>query len=439
MLRREATGCALAAIGPPKMGIPAKLSWYIRSQQQGVEVEVPVKSSTAIADDSVDISVVIPCLNEANSLGICVDKALGAFRSAGLKGEVIVADNGSTDGSQEIAQNCGASVVPAPQRGYGAALQAGIRASRGQFIIMGDADDSYDFTEVPKFVSKWREGHDLVMGNRFRGGIKPGAMPWHHKYIGNPGLTRIMNLFFRTGIGDCYCGMRGFTRDIFDRMDLRSTGMEFAPEMVIKASQLGARINEVAITLWPDKRGRPPHLRSFRDGWRTLRFMLLYAPNWLFLLPGTTLMLVGLGLACWLLPGPRHITDRVELDLRTMVLGVIFTLMGAQIIALGLFVKVFSYAERFDRNPVSLKRMLRHVQLEHGLALGGILFLAGFAGCAWTAWQWAASGFGPLYVGMRAVLFWSMWMFLGLQVIFSSFFLSMLGISRDTYIGDYER
>jgi glycosyltransferase involved in cell wall biosynthesis len=362
-----------------------------------------------------------------------------AFRSARLNGEVIVADNGSTDGSQEIAERCGARVVPVPQRGYGAALQAGIRASRGQFVIMGDADDSYDFSEVPKFVSKWREGNDIVMGNRFRGGIKPGAMPWHHKYIGNPGITAFMNWFFHTGIGDCNCGMRGFSRVAFDRMDLRSRGMEFAPEFVIKAAQLGARITEVPVTLWPDRRGRPPHLRSFRDGWRMLRFMLLYSPNRLFLLPGAMLMLVGLSLVCWLLPGPRHVTDRVEIDLHTMVFGVIFTLMGAQIITVGFFAKAFSYAERFDRNPVSLKRMLRHVQLEHGLALGGILFLAGFMGCAWISWQWAASGFGPLTTGMRAVLFWSMWMFLGLQVIFSSFFLSMLGISRDTYIGDYER
>jgi len=396
------------------------------------------ESNTTLADGAV-VSVVIPCLNEANSLGSCVDKAIGAFRSAGINGEVVVADNGSTDGSQEIARNCRARVVPVPQRGYGAALQAGIRAARGQFIIMGDADDSYDFTEVPKFVSKWREGYDIVMGNRFRGGIKPGAMPWHHKYIGNPGITAFMNWFFHTGIGDCNCGMRGFTRAVFDRMDLRSRGMEFAPEFVIKAAQLGARITEVPVTLWPDRRGRPPHLRSFRDGWRMLRFMLLYSPNRLFLLPGAILMLVGVALVGWLLPGPRHITDRVEIDLHTMVFGVIFTLMGAQIITIGFFAKAFSYAERFDHNPVSLKRMLRHVQLEHGLALGGILFLAGFAGCAWITWRWAASGFGPLYVGMRGVLFWSMWMFLGLQVTFSSFFLSMLGISRDTYIGDYER
>jgi glycosyltransferase involved in cell wall biosynthesis len=392
-----------------------------------------------MVEGALEVSVVMPCLNEANSLGICVDKAVTALREAGLKGEVIVADNGSTDGSQQIAQAHGARVVPAEQRGYGAALKAGIRASRGLFVVMGDADDSYDFGEVPKFVSKWREGYDVVMGNRFLGGIQPGAMPWHHKYIGNPGLTAVLNLFFRTGIGDSHCGIRGFSREVFDRMDLRSTGMEFASEFVIKASQVGARITEVPVTLWPDKRGRPPHLRSFPDGWRHLRFMLLYAPNWLFLCPGALLMLVGLVLVFWLLPGPRHLTARVVIDLHTMVFGVIFTLMGAQLIGIGFFAKVFSYAERFDHNHVSLKRMLRHVQLEHGLLVGAILFLAGFSGCAWVAWQWAVSGFGPLYDGMRAVLFWSMWMFLGVQTVFSSFFLSMLGISRGTYIGDYER
>ena len=391
------------------------------------EIESPAIPRAVPAEGPVEVSVVIPCLNEANSVGICVDKALEAFRSAGLSGEVVVADNGSTDGSQELARAHGARVVPVSQRGYGAALQAGIQAARGTFIVMGDADDSYDFGEVPKFVNKLREGYDVVMGNRFRGGIKPGAMPWHHKYIGNPGLTAVMNRLYHTGIGDTNCGLRG------------CTGMEFAPEFVIKASKVGARIDEVPVTLWPDKRGRPPHLRSFRDGWRMVRFMLLFAPNWLFLYPGAALMMVGLALVFWLLPGPRHLTDTVVIDLHTLVFGVIFTLMGAQIIAIGFFAKAFSYAERFDRNPVSLKRMLRHVQLEHGLALGGVLFLVGFLGCAWITGWWAASGFGPLYSGLRAVLFWSMWMFLGIQAIFSSFFLSMLGISRDTYIGDYER
>jgi hypothetical protein len=392
----------------------------------------------SLAKGGIDVSVVIPCLNEANSIGICVDKALGAFRAAGLRGEVVVADNGSTDASIEIAEKLGARVVRVEARGYGSALRAGISAARGVFIVMGDADDSYDFSDVPRFVEKWRQGNDVVMGNRFRGEIKPGAMPWHHKYVGNPALSSLLNLFFSTGIGDSHCGMRGFTKAVYERMDLRSTGMEFASEFVIKAAQLGAKMAEIPITLWPDKRGRPPHLRSFRDGWRHLRFMLLYAPNWLFLLPGAAFMLVGLALVFWLLPGPRAITPRIGLDLHTMIFGVIFTLLGAQILSIGAFAKVFSYAERFDRSgTVSLKRILKRVTLESGLLLGGALFLAGLSGCAWVTWQWVASGFGPL-AQIRQVLFWSMWLFLGLQIIFASFFLSMLGISRGTYIGDYD-
>jgi hypothetical protein len=384
-----------------------------------------------------DVSVVIPCLNEANSISFCVEKALRAFQAAGLCGEVVVADNGSTDGSIEIAEKLGARVIPVSQRGYGAALRAGISAARGAFIIMGDADDSYDFSEVPRFVEMWKKGYDVVMGNRFRGEIKPGAMPWHHKYLGNPVLTAVLNLFFKAGIGDSHCGMRGFTRAVYDRMDLRSTGMEFASEFVIKAAQLGARITEIPITLWPDKRGRPPHLRSFRDGWRHLRFMLLYAPNWLFLLPGALLGAFGLFLVCWLLPGPRAITPHITLDIHTMIFGVIFTLLGVQIISIGTFAKLFSYSERFDRGTVSLKRALKRITLESGLLLGGALFLAGFAGCAWVAWTWAASGFGPLQE-VRQVLFWSMWLFIGVQIIFGSLFLSMLGVSRGTYIGDYD-
>lgn len=395
----------------------------------------PQRAATA---RSVDVSVVIPCLNEANSLAICIEKAVNAFRNAGLCGEVVVADNGSTDGSAEIAERHGARVVHVAERGYGAALRAGIGASRGPFIIMGDADDSYDFSEVPRFVERLREGYDVVMGNRFRGGIQPGAMPRLHKYFGNPGLTALLNLLFHADIGDSYCGMRGFTRALYDRLDVRSAGMEFALEMIIKAAQIGARITEISIVLWPDKRGRAPHLRSFRDGWRSLRFMLLYAPNWLFLMPGAALAGVGLFLVFWLLPGPRQISAHVVLDIHTMIFGVIFTLLGAQILSIGAFAKVFGYAERFDRRSVSLRRVLRRVTLESGLLLGGTLFLAGFAGCAWITWQWAASGFGELHQ-VRQVLFWSMWLFLGLQVIFASFFLSMLGISRGTFIGDYDQ
>jgi glycosyltransferase involved in cell wall biosynthesis len=403
--------------------------------------EVSITNQASVPSDpqaSVEVSVVIPCLNEANSIGICVSKAINAFQAVNLRGEVVVADNGSTDGSIEIAERLGARVVRVEARGYGSALRAGITSARGAFIVMGDADDSYDFSEVPRFVEKWRQGNEVVMGNRFRGEIKPGAMPWHHKYFGNPVLSTLLNLFFRAGMGDSHCGMRGFSRAVYDRMDLRSTGMEFASEFVIKATQLGAKMAEIPITLWPDKRGRPPHLRSFRDGWRHLRFMLLYAPNWLFVLPGGAFMLFGLLLVFWLLPGPRALTPRITLDLHTMIFGVIFTLLGAQILSIGAFAKVFSYAERFDRSgAVSLKRVLKRVTLESGLLLGGALFLAGFAGCAWITWEWVTSGFGPL-AQLRQVLFWAMWLFLGLQTIFASFFLSMLGISRGTYIGDYE-
>ena len=388
-------------------------------------------------ENPLDVSVVIPCLNEANSIAFCVDKAVAAFDKSGLQGEVIVADNGSTDGSIDIAEKHGAKVVHVTARGYGSALKAGIAATRGTFIIMGDADDSYDFSEVPNFVGKLREGYDLVMGNRFRGGIKPGAMPRLHQYFGNPGLSWLVNVLFGAGVGDSYCGLRGFRRTLYDKLDLRSSGMEFALEFVIKSSQIGARISEIPIILWPDKRGRPPHLRSFRDGWRSLRFMLMYAPNWLYFGPGGFLLGLGLALVFWLFPGPRKVTPDITLDIHTMVFGVMFTLLGAQIISIGAFAKVFSYAARFDRGTISLKRFLKRITLESGLLVGGLIFLAGFSGCAWTTWKWAASGFGS-FSEVRQVLFWSMWLFLGVQIVFSSFFLSMLGISRETYIGDYE-
>jgi glycosyltransferase involved in cell wall biosynthesis len=387
--------------------------------------------------EPIEVSVVIPCLNEAQSIGSCIDKAWAAFQGTGIRGEVVVADNGSTDGSIEIAAQRGACVVHAPLRGYGNALRKGIEEARGQFIIMGDADDSYDFSEVPRFVAKWREGYELVLGNRFKGGIKPGAMPWSHKYLGNPALTRILNLFFEAGVGDVYCGMRGFTKQLYERIDLRTTGMEFALEFVIKAAKIGARLTEVPIPLWPDKRGRPPHLRSLRDGWRSLRFMLLYAPNWLFIGPGALLVALGIVMVLWLLPGPRQV-GRIVFDIHTMVFGMIFTLLGVQIISIGLFAKVFSYAERFDPRARALERALKRVQLEHGLLAGVMLALAGFLGDAWLFWKWAASGFGPLHE-IRAVIFWSLWFFLGVQVFFSSFFLSMLGVSRSTYTGDYEK
>jgi glycosyltransferase involved in cell wall biosynthesis len=387
--------------------------------------------------EAVEVSVVIPCLNEARSIAFCIDKSFAAFKAAGIRGEVLVADNGSTDGSIEIAEARGARVVHATTRGYGSALQKGIEQARGDFIVMGDADDSYDFSEVPKFVEKWRAGYEFVMGNRFGGGIKPGAMPWHHRYIGTPVMSAIVNLMFRAGIRDVNCGMRGFTKGLSLRLDFRTSGMEFASESLIKAAKIGARITEVPITLWPDKRDRPPHLRSFRDGWRHLRFMLLYAPNWLFLAPGGSLAILGLALVLWLLPGPR-VVGRAVIDVHTMLFGMVFALTGTQIIAIGLFAKVYSYAERFSPNQRSLERWLRRVKLEQGLLLGAALTTFGASGILWVTWQWVESGFGPLHQ-FRAVIFFSLWFLIGVQVFFSSFFLSMLGISRGTYIGDYER
>src|SRR6267154_1346802 len=256
------------------------------------------------AGEDMELSVVMPCLNEKATVGVCVKKALNAMERHGIRGEVIVADNGSTDGSREIAAQFGARVVPIEARGYGSALRGGITAARGRFVLMGDADDSYDFSQLDLFVGKLREGNDLVMGNRFQGGILPGAMPPLHRYLGNPVLTGIGRLFFKSPVGDFHCGLRAFRRDAIERLDLRTHGMEFASEMVVKATAFGLRVTEIPTTLSPDGRDRAPHLRTWRDGWRHLRFLLLYSPRWLFLYPGMALFVLGAVVSTLLLPGP---------------------------------------------------------------------------------------------------------------------------------------
>jgi hypothetical protein len=389
-----------------------------------------------MSQEAVVVSVVIPCLNEARSLAFCIDKALAAFEKHRIAGEVVVSDNGSTDGSIELATKHGARVVHATRKGYGHALRKGIEEARGEFIVMGDADDSYDFSETHRFVEKWRQGYEVVMGNRFKGGIKPGAMPWHHRYIGNPVLSGFVRVLFNTSIGDSHCGMRGFTKSVYERMDLRTTGMEFASEFVIKAAKLGTSMTEIPVTLWPDKRGRPPHLRSFRDGWRHLRFMLLYAPNWLFLLPGGLLLTVGLALVLWLMPGRRYV-GHVSFDIHTMLFAMMFALLGMQIISIGLFAKVFAYSERFNPRQAVLERWLKRIKLEHGLLGGGLLAFVGLLGDVRVFAEWARSGFGE-FSQLRSVIFWTLWFFLGTQVLFSSIFLSMLGVSRGTFLGDKE-
>ena len=369
-----------------------------------------------VSGDVPQVSVVIPCLNEAASIAACVDQALGALQGAGIAGEVVVSDNGSTDGSIEIAEARGARVIHADVKGYGSALRAGIQAARGEFIILGDADGSHDFREIGRFVAKWREGHNFVVGNRFAGEIKDGAMSWHHRHLGTPVLSSILNLFFGAGVGDINCGMRGMTRQLAAQLDFRTNGMEFASESLIKAAKAGARIAEVPITMWPDRRGRPPHLRPFRDGWRHLRFIMLSAPNWLFLLPGFALAALGFGIVMWLLPGPAF-AGRVQLNTNTISLAMMLILLGAHIFSIGLFVKVFCYTERLSRNQTGLVRWLKRLKLEHGLLLGAGLLVLGLGGDALAFRNWAAHGFGHLDA-VRTVFFCSLALFWASKLFF---------------------
>jgi hypothetical protein len=395
-------------------------------------IETPPYCPTTQPEE-VELTVVMPCLNEALTVGKCVAKAVAALRRLGVAGEVIVADNGSSDGSQELARAAGARVVDATRRGYGAALQAGIAAARGRFIVMGDADDSYDFSNLDPFLERLRAGDELVMGNRFKGGIRPGAMPWHHKYIGNPVLTGILNLFFRTPIGDAHCGLRAFRKDAYERLGLRAPGMEFASEIVVKAALHQQKISEVPIVLYRDGRDRPPHLRSFRDGWRHLRFLLLLCPLWLYFIPAAVLLVVGLGLMAWLTPGPQNIGG-LQLDVHTMLLGTLCVFLGYQTLWLGAYAKIHGWTSRLLPPDAFCRRVGDHINLERGLGAGLVLLLTGMVLCAWLVGKWWSADFGPLdvQVTMRYALWGLTTMVLGVQTIFGSFFLSMLGMTERT-------
>jgi glycosyltransferase involved in cell wall biosynthesis len=379
----------------------------------------------------VEFTIVMPCLNEAETLATCIEKARRSFRENNISGEIIVADNGSTDGSQAIAVRHGARVVSVAAKGYGNALMGGIAAARGKYVIMGDADDSYDFSSLGPFIEKLRAGYDLVMGNRFGGGILPGAMPPLHRYLGNPLLTFIGRLFFRSPVGDFHCGLRGFSKEAVTKLDLRTTGMEFASEMVVKATLQGMRIVEVPTTLSPDGRSRAPHLRSWRDGWRHLRFLLLYSPRWLFLYPGALLMLFGLLGALWLLPGPR-IIEGVKLDVHTLLYAAAAMIIGFQAIIFAVFTKIFAISEGLLPDDPRLERMFRYVTLEVGLAVGLILILAGAGGSIYAYWTWNRLSFGELNPSrtMRIVIPAVTSLTLGFQTLLSSFFLSILGLRR---------
>lgn len=404
----------------------------VSSQENGHET----RHHTPPEEDrfSPEVSVVMPCLNEADTLGTCIAKAQKVMQEHGIRGEIIVADNGSTDGSVAIATGLGVRVVPVPERGYGHALMGGISAARGRYVIMGDADDSYDFGEIPKFLAPLRQGFDLVQGCRLASGggrIMPGAMPFWHRWFGNPLFSFIVRKFFWTSVHDVYCGLRGFTKELYARLDQRCTGMEFATEMLIKAGLVSARIAEVPITLYPDgRKTHPPHLRTFRDGWLTLRFMLLYRPRWLFWYPGIFLILLGFlgyGIA---LPGLT--IGGVEYDAHTLLCSSLAVLLGYQSVLFAVLTKTFAVGEGLLPPDRRFNRLAQIITLERGLVLGLAVLAAGLALLIAAVNRWRIHSFGHLNYPqtMRWVIPGVTLTALGFQTVLASFYLSILRLRR---------
>jgi glycosyltransferase involved in cell wall biosynthesis len=380
---------------------------------------------------AVEVTVLMPCLDEAETVAGCVRTALTGLANAGATGEVLIADNGSTDGSQALAEQAGARVVHVPEKGYGAALMGGIEAARGRYVVMADADGSYDFAAIAPLVDRLRAGDQLVMGNRFTGGIARDAMPPLHRYLGNPVLSFLGRVFFRSGIRDFHCGLRGFDREAILGLDLRTTGMEFASEMVVKATLHRLRTSEVPVTLSPDGRTRAPHLRSWRDGWRHLRFLLLYSPRWLFLYPGLLLIVVGTALGLWLIPGGRTI-GRFGLDVQTLLYAAFAVVIGFQSTVFALFTKAFAISEGLLPADPRLARVLGRAPLEVGLLVGTLLTFAGIGGSVYGFYRWSTEAFGPLNASesLRVVIPSLTCLVLGVQTVLSSFFLSVLMLRR---------
>jgi len=345
--------------------------------------------------NKIKITILMPCLNEKETLGICITKAKKWIDRYGIGAEVLVADNGSSDGSQEIAHNLGARVVTVDQRGYGSALFHGTLAAKGEWIIMGDSDDSYDFSELDLFVQKLDQGFDLVMGNRFAGGIDPGAMPWKNKYIGNPILSSIGKVLFRCPVHDFHCGLRAFTKNAFLLMDLRTTGMEYASEMVIKATLYGMRICEVPTRLSKDGRSRPPHLRPWRDGWRHLRFMFLFSPRWLFFIPGSTLLLMSSLIYCSILISPLRVGN-IVFDINTLLFSQAGVLLGILLLTTGLSVRIIATKEGFLKENKFIQRFVGTATPEIGGLTGAFFICLGFLGGIWAMYKWASVKFGQL-------------------------------------------
>ena len=378
-----------------------------------------------------ELTVVMPCLNEAETVATCVTKAMKFLADSGVSGEVVLADNGSTDGSRQLAADAGARVVPVSEKGYGNALMGGILAAHGEYVIMGDADDSYDFTNLMPFVDELRNGADLVMGNRFAGGIAPGAMPPLHRYLGNPVLSFIGRLFFRSKIGDFHCGLRGFNRDSVMALNLQATGMEFASELVVKAALYGQHVTEVPTTLAKDGRSRPPHLHTWRDGWRHLRFLMLFSPRWLFFLPGLVLLIAGLAIGAIVVPHPFKVGS-VTFDVDTLVAASAMVVIGFQSVLFWLFTQVYAGSEGFLPEEPKVQRLLEKLSLERGLLLGAAIGAAGLAGLIFSLLYWNGQKFSHLNYehSLRLMIPSVTALIVSCQVILGTFFLSILGIKH---------
>jgi glycosyltransferase involved in cell wall biosynthesis len=383
--------------------------------------------------DSLELTILMPCLNEAETIAQCIAKAKVGLERAGVRGEILIADNGSTDGSQAIAEKLGARVVAVKEKGYGNALRGGIQAASGKWILMGDADDSYDFSEADRFVKKFQEGFEVVMGCRLPSGggtIMPGAMPWKNRWIGNPVLTSIGRLFFHCPARDFHCGLRAFTKDVYYAMELQTTGMEFASEMVIKATLRKFKITEVPITLHKDGRSRPPHLKPWRDGWRHLRFMLIYSPRWLFLMPGVFLSVLGVVLGAILVTGNIRIHG-VELNVGTLMMASMMVIVGVQLVAFAFFTKVFAIAEGLLPQDPKLSSLFNLFNLEKGLIAGVLVLGFGLILLLRALWSWKQADFGFLPStdeNLRRLIPAATLIVLGIQAMFSSFFMSVLGL-----------
>jgi glycosyltransferase involved in cell wall biosynthesis len=374
-----------------------------------------------------ELTILMPCLNEAETIERCIRKAQGYLARSGVAGEILIADNGSTDGSQAIAERLGARVVPVPRRGLGAALIAGIEAANGRYVIMGDSDDSYDFSRLDAFVDELRAGADLVMGNRFRGGVARGAMPALHRYLGNPVLSGIGRIFFRAPVGDFHCGLRGFSRAAIRRLGLTAPGMEFASEMVVKATLAGLRITEVPTTLSPDGRSRPPHLRSWRDGWKHLKLLLNFAPRWLFYYPGLILAAAGTAMFGFLLNGPLDIGG-VIFDIAALILASALILIGFQLVCF--YALARAHATRVGLLPPSdrFTALASQISVDRACQVGGILLLAGIVSAAGSVIVWAQTGWGdldPSFIA-RPAAFAVVTASLGVQAITSGFLWGLL-------------